>query len=212
MDSLILFIIVLLATAAAQILGGVFVWFLMRRFCHNLRTIIIIEISLMFLVSVFLIEESLKVTPVAILFIVIGVLAVHVLNNIIPHKHSCGPERVSLLVLVAMCFHELPEGLAFGAAFLLNPYLGLLTAGVMALHNIPEGAVIAIPFFAKKNFGGGIQAVALTQVFYIAGGLAAYFLLMNIPAGFQALSLAFAAGAMLYIIMEEYLRMGKCDA
>lgn len=204
------FVLFLLITAAAQVFGCLISWFFVKKFYHNLKLVMLVEILLMLAVSLLLIEEGLRVTFFVIISVFIGIFAMSLLNKIIPHKHGTETEaeRIGVLVFFAMCFHEFPEGLAFGSAYLINPQLGMATALLIALHNLPEGSVVAIPYFIKNKFIGGLKAVSITQFLYALGGLIGYCFLVNVPREFQVLVMTFAAGAMLYIIYEESLWLG----
>ncbi len=204
-NSMLGFIVLLLVASFAQILGGAISWLFVKEFHKRLRLIILAEVSLMLFVAIVLIYEGLKVTNLVLLSLLAGIGIMCVLDKIICHKHKHDAKEISLLVLIAMCFHEFPEGIAFGTAFLINPALGLLTAALIALHNIPEGSVITIPYFIKGKLANGLKAVSLTQGLYIAGSLLAFFLLVNVPYQIQAMAMSFAAGAMLFIVAEECL-------
>ena len=208
---MIVFIALLLLAAVAQVFGGVISWFFVKKFCSNLRAIVLMEALMMVVVSLLLIEEGLRITSLVFVGVLIGIAAFGVLNRIVPHKHGTRVERIGFLVFIAMCFHELPEGIAFGSSYLIDPNLGLATAFLIGLHNLPEGSIVSIPFFIKKKFAAGFKAVLVTQLLYIIGGLAAYCLLLNVSEHLQALSMSFAAGVMLYIVYEEMSMMKKCD-
>ena len=199
------FVLLLLITATAQLLGGVISWFFVKKFYRNLKIIILAEILLILAVSLLLIEAGLRISFFAVASVSIGIVTLGILNKIIPHKHATKAERIGFLVFISMCFHEFPEGIAFGSAYLIDPYLGIVTAILIALHNLPEGSIVSIPYFMKNKFVDGLKAVSITQFLYIIGGLIGYSLLINLPQQFQALAMTFAAGAMLYIIGEEFL-------
>jgi len=203
------FLLLLFIAAFAQIFGSIISWFFVKRFQHNLRTIIFSEILLMLIVSFLLIEEGLRITVFTVGSVTAGIISLSILNKLIPHRHETKTERICFLVFIAMCFHELPEGIAFGSSYLVDPYLSMITAFLIALHNLPEGSLISIPYFMKNKFISGLKAVSVTQLLYVTGGLIAYSLLINVSQQFQALAMTFAAGAMLYIIYEELLLMKK---
>ena len=152
-----------------------------------------------------LIEEGLGITPLVIFSMLAGIFLLGAINRIVPHKHETKEERISFQVFIAMCLHEFPEGVAFGSSYLVYPYLGLATAVLIALHNIPEGSIVSFPFFMKKKFSKGFKANLITQILFIAGGLSSYCLLLNVSQESQALGMTFAAGIMLYIVVEEIL-------
>jgi len=206
---MMMFVSLLLIAAAAQMLGGILSWFLIERFYRSIRTAIFAEIAIMLIIVAMLIEEGLRISSISITGLLIGIIAVDFLNRVVPHKHQTKAEKIGFLAFIAMCFHEFPEGVAFGAAYLIDPGFGLLTAFMMALHHVPEGSIVSVPYFIKKRFARGFGALAVTASLYTAGGLVAYSLIMSIPLELRALSMTFAAGAMLYIVAEEFL-WSKC--
>jgi ZIP family zinc transporter len=202
------FALILLATAGSQILGGVISWFFVKKFLGSLRIIVAAEMLLMLLVSSLLVMEGLKVTLFSMAGVFLGMAALFALNNTVPHKHQkTNAERIGLLVFIAICFHELPEGIAFGSSYLVDPGIGLAAAFFIAIHNISEGSIISIPYFLKGRFMSGLKAVLATQVLYVIGGLLAYYALISFSQQLRALAMAVSAGAMLYIIGEEFLWM-----
>lgn len=197
------FVPVLLMVASAQVLGGAASWLFVKRFRKDMNRLVFVEAALMLAVSVLLIKEGVEVTALSALSVLAGVAALGVLDKVLPHKHEAGVERICSLVLTAMCFHELPEGIALGSSYLMSSELGFTTAILTALHNFPEGIIISTPYFMKNRMSKGMQAVFLTQVLYVAGALAARAFLVSFSPHLQAMATTFAAGAMLYIIVEE---------
>jgi len=206
---MIYFLLVLIFTGLAQILGALLTGIILKLFVEREKILVYIEAGLMALISFLLIYEGLKITVYSLLTVLLGIVLIHVLNKSIPHKHETEAKRLSWLVFMAMCFHELPEGLAFGSAFLINPGLGLVTAVLIALHNIPEGSIIMLPYLLQKKFKEGIKKAIITQILYCLGGLGAYILLINLSEIIQSLAMTFAAGLMLFIVFEEILMIRK---
>ncbi|MCK4589826.1 MAG: ZIP family metal transporter [Nanoarchaeota archaeon] len=206
---MIYFLILLIFTGLAQILGALFTGLILKIFVERERILVYIEAGLMVLISVLLIYEGLKITIYSLLAVLLGIIFIYILNRSIPHKHGTKAERLSWLVFMAMCFHELPEGLAFGTAFLVDPSLGLITAILIALHNIPEGSIIMMPYLLGKKFKKGMKKTIVTQVLYYLGGLVAYVFLINLSEIIQSLAMTFAAGLMLFIVVEEILMVRK---
>ncbi len=146
-----------------------------------------------------------------------------IIDKIIPHLHlglstdkaegiKTGWERSVLLVL-AITLHNIPEGLAVGVAFgalASNSDVASLT-GAMALafgiglQNFPEGAAVSIPlrregFSRLKAFNYG-QLSGIVEP--IAGVIGAYLVLVISP--LLPYALAFAAGAMIFVVIEELI-------
>ena len=112
--------------------------------------------------------------------------------------------RRSMLVFAVLLLHSLPEGFAIGTAFASNEEgLGLFVILAIGLQNIPEGTSVAIPMDAA-GFGPRQQfwAAVLTSAPQPVGALIAYGLVEEVEA-LLPLSFAFAAGAMLSLVVVE---------
>jgi ZIP family zinc transporter len=119
----------------------------------------------------------------------------------------------SVLLILAITLHNIPEGLAVGVTFgalANNPDVGILTGAIalavgIGLQNFPEGAAVSIPlrregFSRLKAFHYG-QLSGVVEP--IAGVLGAYLVLVISPILPYALS--FAAGAMIFVVVEELI-------
>ena len=151
----------------------------------------------------------------------LGVLFLLLLDHIIPHLHTStneteGPRskltRNSMMVL-AVTLHNIPEGMAVGVVYagLLSGSADITVGGALALalgiaiQNIPEGAIISMPLRAEgqsgsKAFLSGVLSGAVEPIF---GGLTVLFAGLIVPA--MPYLLAFAAGAMVYVVIEELI-------
>lgn len=126
----------------------------------------------------------------------------------------------SVLLVLAITLHNIPEGLAVGVAFGVAACCGsgtATTAGAVALaigiglQNFPEGAAVSIPlrregFSRKKAFFYG-QASGVVEP--ISGVLGAYAVIQMQP--ILPYALAFAAGAMIYVVVEELIPAAQCE-
>jgi len=119
----------------------------------------------------------------------------------------------SVLLVLSITLHNIPEGLAVGVAFgalANNPDVGMLTGAIalaigIGIQNFPEGAAVSIPlrregFSRLKAFNYG-QMSGIVEP--IAGVLGAYLVLTITPILPYALS--FAAGAMIFVVVEELI-------
>ncbi|MDR1667941.1 MAG: ZIP family metal transporter [Bacteroidales bacterium] len=152
----------------------------------------------------------------------LGVLFLFGLDRLIPHLHpltgiregpSSSMKRTTLLVS-AVTLHNIPEGMAVGLSFALAGQHGsdpTLYAAAMALalgvgiQNFPEGAAISLPLkqegiSAAKAFRLGCLSGAVEPLF----GLLMVFMSAAI-APFMPWLLSFAAGSMLYVVVEELI-------
>lgn len=144
-----------------------------------------------------------------------------ILDSIIPHLHveSSEPEGIksswkkSTMLVLAVTLHNIPEGMAVGIslAAALNGAGGLTMAGAMALslgiaiQNFPEGAIVAMPLETAghskwKSFLLGTLSGAVEPVAGIVTVL-----LTSLVIGIMPQLLAFAAGAMIYVVVEELI-------
>lgn len=114
--------------------------------------------------------------------------------------------RRSLLVFGVLLVHSLPEGFAIGAAFASDTQgLALFVFLAIALQNIPEGTSVAIPM-EGAGFSRSQQfwAAVLTSAPQPVGAVIAYLAVESIT-GLLPVSFAFAAGAMLALVVVELL-------
>jgi zinc transporter, ZIP family len=110
----------------------------------------------------------------------------------------------SLLVFGVLLVHSLPEGMAIGTAFASDTEgLALYVILAIGLQNIPEGTSVAIPM-ASAGFGRAQQfwAAVLTSVPQPVGAVTAYLAVEQVT-GLLPFSFAFAAGAMLALVIVE---------
>lgn len=150
-----------------------------------------------------------------------GVGFLLVLDRTIPHLHidSDTPEgmpsvlkKTSLLAL-AVTIHNIPEGMAVGMTFagMLSGETHITFAGALALaigiaiQNVPEGAIISMPLRAegssrRKAFGLGVLSGAVEPLGALVTIALSWLVLPLLP-----YLLSFAAGAMIYVVVEELI-------
>lgn len=149
-----------------------------------------------------------------LLGITFGIIAMFFCDNLIKNHSYIKSKNNSLLktgfiILIGLTIHNFPEGLAIGSGFEASNSLGLSLAIAIALHDIPEGISISLPF--KKGGMNIIKVISLTALSGITTGLGALVgaIIGNISPVFISTSLAFAAGAMLYIVSCELIPESK---
>ena len=150
-----------------------------------------------------------------------GILFLLALDHIIPHLHQNsgqteGPksrlQRTTMMVL-AVTLHNIPEGMAVGVVYAgyLSGSAQITAAGALALslgiaiQNFPEGAIISLPLRAEgmkkgRAFWGGVLSGVVEPVGAALTILAAQHVVPALP-----YLLSFAAGAMLYVVVEELI-------
>jgi zinc transporter, ZIP family len=117
--------------------------------------------------------------------------------------------RTSLLVFLVLFVHSLPEGFAIGAVYASDTAgLSLFVITAIAIHNIPEGTSIAVPMSqAGYGFGRQFWAAVGTSIPQPIGAVIAYLLVEQVAA-LLPISLGFAAGAMLALVVVELVPQG----
>ena len=113
--------------------------------------------------------------------------------------------KTGIIVSIGLAIHNFPEGLAIGSGFDVSAKLGIGLAIAICLHDIPEGISMAVPM---KNGGMKICKVLLYVILSgVTTGVGALVgaIIGNISQTIIAISLGFAAGAMLYIVSGELI-------
>ena len=151
----------------------------------------------------------------------LGILFLLLLDHLIPHLHQNslqaeGPksqlQRTTMMVL-AVTLHNIPEGMAVGVVYAgyLAGTAQITAAGALALslgiaiQNFPEGAIISMPLRAEgmkkgRAFWGGVLSGIVEPIGAVLTILAAGIVVPALP-----YLLSFAAGAMLYVVVEELI-------
>ena len=159
---------------------------------------------------------------------VLGVGFLLLLDGLLPHLHAGArsPEglraswRRSTLLVLAVTLHNIPEGMAVGLSFALAAQhagegAALSSALALALgigiQNFPEGAAVSLPlrqegFSRRKAFQRGVASGAVEPVFGIL-----VVLVYGVIGPLMPWLLAFAAGAMLYVAVEELIPQAHLD-
>lgn len=119
---------------------------------------------------------------------------------------TAAESRQSILILVAMFIHSIPEGIAIGVGYATGELqFGLLLATAIAVHNIPEGIAISMPLRAR---GVSVPRCAvyaiLTSTPQPIAAVPA-FMLVSVFSGLLPLGLGFAGGAMIFLVAFELL-------
>ena len=170
-------------------------------------------------------EQSAGAGALAFLSAVIGfwagILFLLGLDHLIPHLHQKsqqaeGPRtqlRRSTMMVLAVTLHNIPEGMAVGVVFAgclagdgQITMMGALALSLgIAIQNFPEGAIISMPLRAEgesktRAFAGGVLSGAVEPLGALLTILAAGLVIPALP-----YLLSFAAGAMLYVVVEELI-------
>ena len=152
---------------------------------------------------------------------VLGGVFLMLLDRLLPHMHIGSEEAEGLparwkrttMIVLAVTLHNIPEGMAVGLTFSVaarDPSSGAVMGAValalgMALQNFPEGAVVSLPMRSQgvpagRAFLCGAVSGAVEPVFGLLTVLAA-----GSVTGLMPWVLSFAAGAMIYVVVEELI-------
>ena len=165
-------------------------------------------------------QEKVAWVPAAVGFL-LGIVFLLILDSLVPHQHleTDKPEglksklRKTTMFLLAVTLHNVPEGMAVGVTYAgaLMGNTGITLAGTIALacgiavQNFPEGAIVSMPLRSEgiskpKAFLYGTLSGIVEPVSTILTILLANLIIPVLP-----YFLSFAAGAMIYVVVEELI-------
>ncbi|WP_274362381.1 ZIP family metal transporter [Paenibacillus thermotolerans] len=184
---------------------------------HRLRDVllaftagIMVSATMFNLIPVALHESNLLTVTIGIL---IGTTVLSLMERFMPHidlEHRSGAsvqfDSKSMLIITAITLHNLPEGLSVGVSYASGSgNLGPLIALAIGLQNAPEGFLVALFLtYQKVKRTTAFLIATLTGSVEIVTGLLGYSLTAYVS-GLVPYGLAFAAGAMLFIVYKELI-------
>lgn len=136
-------------------------------------------------------------------------------DHLAAHRASAGSPRqlfvAGVVMACAIALHNMPEGMVIGASYAGVSDAGLFNGSaitlaiVIGLHNIPEGMAVSVPLISGgMSRGRAVLITALSGAPTIIGALLGYWLGSMSQLGLT-LSLSFASGAMLYVVLGELI-------
>lgn len=159
----------------------------------------------------------------------LGSLFLFIADKLLPHIHRLDGTveggttkktwKRSLLLVTAITMHNIPEGLSFGVAFGtaantdVSSYTSAIALAVgMALQNFPEGAAVSIPLRREgmsrlKSFFYGQASGIVEPIAAVLGAWLASSIEVLLP-----YALSFAAGAMIFVVVEELIPESQTDS
>lgn len=217
MDGLVIPFLLALAAGLSTGLGGLVVFFIKKFDRKALSFLLGFSAGVMIFVSfVELLPHSMEIVGFesASLWFLAGLLALLAVDYLVPHiykQEKAHPTRslltTSILIAFGIIIHNVPEGFAVLLSGLSDLKLGILLAFAIGIHNIPEGIVVALPvLYATKNkwkaFKYSLISGLAEPAAALVGGLILFPFINNTLIGSL---LAFAAGAMIFICLDELI-------
>jgi ZIP family zinc transporter len=217
-------IVGILLPLLGTMLGSAFVFFMKKEIPDLLqKTLLGFASGVMVAASVWsLLIPSIEMSGKNIIPASVGFLAgmafLLLIDELTPHLHVGAPKAEGLrsrlsrtaMLALAVTIHNLPEGMAVGVVFAGESHGLTLSAAFavsigIAIQNIPEGAIISMPMYAEGNsrfksfligsLSGVVEPIGSVAILLLAGALG-----VALP-----YLLAFAAGAMMYVVVEELI-------
>ncbi|MFO8110710.1 MAG: ZIP family metal transporter [Thermoplasmata archaeon] len=152
----------------------------------------------------------------------LGTGIIGVLDVKFPHRHfSLSKDgigrhgrypKTGILLSIGIALHNLPEGVAIGASFMVSFQVGLPLTFSIVVHNFPEGIAVVVTMYV-----GGVKStkiMLITALVDVPIGIGAFigFKLGAVSPLAMSISLGFAAGAVLYIVFDELIPDALCKA
>jgi len=139
----------------------------------------------------------------------LGFMFILIIDVRLPHMHLIEEKgvsgyliKISYLVAIGILIHDFPEGFAMASSFWVEVRLGLLVALGIAIHNIPEEFALAVPLVLTNKMKLLMKFLVLSALAEPFGAIFGIALTSLIPE-FNAFFLAFAAGVMVFVSIDE---------
>ncbi len=181
-----------------------------------------LHISLAFAGSMMISVSLLELIPESLAFIsiwevcvyfILGIVTFKIIDHALPHVHpelltkeQKSVRRTVQALVTGIAIHNLPEGLAIGVAFSLDPSMGIFIALTIAIQDIPENIATIVPLYClNKCKSRSFLILMATILFEFVGFLLGYYIMGAASLEVVGASLAMAAGLMIYIALDELL-------
>ena len=207
----------------STILGALVILFKWQREHINKFIVFALSFSLTIMIGISILElipeatyniltkyKLIKGTIFCLIFFIIGIIIVYIINKKINTKEN-DLYRVGVLSMIALMFHNLPEGIVTFLSSYQNIQLGLKLSFAIMMHNIPEGISIAVPiYYATGSKRKSFKMTLLSGIAEPIGALMAFcFLRYFINDVMISFILLLVAGLMITLSIHDLFPKAK---
>ena len=211
MEDVWVILIISFLSGSTTVIGALLAMFLKRK--RNYVSIGVGFSSGIMIVISFLELLATALTMMDELFVIfafaLGFMFVFIIDIRLPHMHLIEEKgvsgrliKISYLVAIGILIHDFPEGFAMASSFWVEVRLGLLVALGIAIHNIPEEFALAVPLVLSNKMKLLMKFLVLSALAEPFGAIFGIAFTSLIPE-FSTFFLAFAAGVMVFISIDE---------
>jgi len=153
--------------------------------------------------------------PTMLFGLLLGGLIINFVSRIMSHVTTVTPwyhfkrrkfERVVILLIVGILFHNFPEGMAIGLSALSSWQLSLKVALAIAIHDIPEAIATTVPYYQlTRNRLQSVLVTMSTLVPTVFGFVLSYYFFQDLPSDVVGFFIAITAGIMIFISAFELI-------
>ncbi len=144
-----------------------------------------------------------------LLFMFLASKRLNVPSNTLPLSRRQRLKRTGLLIATGIALHDIPEGMAIAVSQEAAPSLGLLIAFAITLHNLPEGMATTAPLIMAQIRRWKILLLNIGIAFFTPLGALLGLLALDHVQNSLAFFLAFAAGAMTFLVFAELIPLSR---
>jgi len=212
-------LIISLLAGLSTAIGGLLVILFKKIGCKSLGFGLGFSSGVMVIIAfVSLFYKAIQLESYFIVFLsfISGTLVMFLLDFFVPHQYFIKERRfesesrlsflkVGLFVMLGITMHNFPEGAVVGIGYTFLPAFGVMLAFAIAIHNIPEGIAIALPLkMAGVKKSKIFLLTLISGLTEMIGAIFSFIFLYALP-DIVPLSLAFTAGVMIYLVMDEII-------
>ena len=189
------FIISAVIISLFSLSGGVIALVALNKFQKYSKYALLATLFLTIIIISELMKEGFAVTGFITFSLVAGVAVLYAVKKVYKNQ--------------TQFFHEFPKVIAFAASYAIAVDLGQAIAILLSLHYIPQAGLFVLPLLTQNKTKQAFKELAITHFKFIVIGLIAFVIISSLTQTLKAYTITFAAGMMLFIVIEEGLLLKK---